>query len=235
MDPIKELYKKYGFYINLIREIEIGETYVAVMLNSGFIGLSANLMNIKSVNYDELKNINLKNFKHRNVLNAYYNAQLNYVKQDFINIDIFDYINFSKYSNIVMVGFSEPMYKKLKLSNIKLTVFDNSVSLTDNPLITSFEKQEFYLQKADIIILTSTSVMNNTFCDIIKNTGNNCDIFMFGASTLMNDFMFNYNKVKGLFGTVFEKGDMQILEIINKGHGHRYLKKHGKKVALIRQ
>ncbi|MCF6367132.1 MAG: hypothetical protein L3J35_13155 [Bacteroidales bacterium] len=234
MEPLKKLYNKYGFQINSIKYIEAGDTYIAVMLNSGLIGLSANLMNIKTLNVDELVNIDFNNYKHRNVLNAYYNAMLNNTEENFINIDIFDFINFSEYSKIVMVGFSEPMYRKLKLHNIRLTVFDKSISSKDNSIITNIKEQKKHLQNADIVILTSTSVMNNTFCNIIEYTDNDCDIFMFGASTLMNKFMFKYPKIKGLFGTVFDTGNKQILEIIKEGHGHRYLKKHGKKVALIR-
>lgn len=235
MDPIKDLYNKYGFEINSIDKIVFGDTYVAVMLDNGFIGLSANLLNIKDFNHADLKKLNLKDNSHRNILNAYYNALMNNVEQEFINIDIFDFINFSKYLNIVMTGFSEPMYNKLKSDNIKLKIFDESINPKDNFLITEQNQQKEYLFGADIVILTSTSLMNNTFCDILKYTNSACDIFLFGASTLLSQYMFKYSKIKGLFGTVFRPGDKKILKIIEEGHGHRYLKKYGKKVALIRK
>ncbi len=235
MDPIKDLYNEYGFELNSIDKIVFGDTYVAVILENGFIGLSANLMNIKDFNREELNNLDFSNNSHRNVLNAYYNAMLNNVEQEFISIDIFDFINFSDYSNIVMTGFSKPMYKKLQLNNIKLSIFDESINPDDNPLIINQEKQEEYLSDADMVILTSTSLMNATFCDILKYTNYGCDIFLFGASTLLSQYMFKYSKIKGLFGTVFTPGDKQILNIVAEGHGHRYLKKHGKKVALIRK
>jgi len=235
MDPIKDLYNEYSFELNSIDKIVFGETYVAVILENGFIGLSANLMNIKDFKRAELNNLDFTDSCHRNVLNAYYNAMLNNVEQEFVYIDIFDFINFSDYSNIIMTGFSKPMYKKLKSENIKLTIFDESIQPEENNLITSQAKQEEYLADADMVILTSTSLMNNTFCDILKYTNSGCDIFLFGASTLMSQHMFKYSKVKGLFGTVFKPGDKQILNIVAEGHGHRYLKKHGKKVALIRK
>ena len=235
MDPIKDLYNEYSFELNSIEKIVFGDTYVAVVLTTGFIGLSANLMNIKDFNREELNNLDFSNNSHRNVLNAYYNALLNNVEQEFINVDIFDFINFSDYSNIIMTGFSKPMHKKLKSENIKLTIFDESIKPEENILITSQEKQEEYIADADMVILTSTSLMNNTFCDILKYTNSGCDIFLFGASTLLSQYMFKYAKIKGLFGTVFTPGDKQILNIVAEGHGHRYLKKHGKKVALIRK
>jgi len=46
--------------------------------------------------------------------------------------------------------------------------------------------------------------------------------------------MFQYKNMKGLFGTVFNKDDKKLIEIIKEGHGQRFTKNHGYKAALIK-
>ncbi len=229
-EPITFLYNKYNFKPATIKKIVFGKSYVAVMLMNGNIGLSANLYDIKNVNINELQKPNFTNSGHRNILSAYYNAVFNNKKEYSLKSDIFNLIDFKKYPNLVMIGFSEPIYKKLIAINIKPFVFDYS---SDNKVVISQTKQAKYLKKADSVLLTSTSVLNNTFFDIVKNTKIECDIFMFGPSTFMSKDFFRYKNIKGLFGTVFNSGDNDVIKLIEEGQGNRYLKKKGKKVALL--
>jgi len=229
-EPITYFYKKYGFELNSIKKIITGKTYISVMLKNGNIGVSANLENTKNVATNNLQIIDINNNIHRNILNAYYNALLNTEEESLIKVDIFDYINFSKYSNIIMIGFSEPMYNKLQKFNINISVFDYS---SDKKIIKSQSKQKEYLNIADCVILTATSLSNNSFLNISENT-NICDIFIFGASTIMHKDMFIYKNIKGLFGTVFNKNDDKLLQLIDKGHGQRDTKNYGHKTAMIK-
>lgn len=229
-EPLDYFYNKYGFNINSIEKIIFGKTYIAVMLKNGNIGISANLEKIKNIEKNNLEKISLNSQKHRNILNAYYNALLNSEEKNIIQTDIFDYVKFSEYSNIVMVGFSEPMFNKLQKINIDVSIFDYS---SDKKFIKPQNKQKEYLNIADCVILTATSLSNNTFFEITENT-KNCDIFMFGASTIMHECMLKYKNVKGLFGTIFNKNDNELVKIITEGHGQRYTKNHGFKAALIR-
>ncbi|NPA44683.1 MAG: hypothetical protein GXO49_04035 [Chlorobi bacterium] len=229
-EPIFFLIEKYGFDINSIKEIIFGNTYVAVLLKNGNLGVSANLINFNSFNFEELKSIDINKNSHRNILNAYFNAVLNTKQQNLQKTDIFDFVNFSKYKNLVMIGFSEPMYKKLKKHNIEIAIFD---LYSKENFIKDLSIQKECLHKADCVILTATTLANNTFFEITENT-NKCDIFMFGASTIMHEDMFHYKNIKGLFGTVFNKNDQKLIEIIKEGHGQRFTKNHGYKAALIK-
>jgi len=229
-EPISFLYEKYGFNINSIKQVIIGNTYIAVLLTNGNIGVSANLLNIKSINLVELEYININKNSHRNVLNSYYNALLNSEQNNLIKTDIFDYVNFLQYKNLVMIGFSQPMYNKLKQQDIDISVFDYSSNLD---FIKDQNKQKEYLHRADCVILTATSFLNNTFFNITENT-NFCDIFIFGASAIMHEDMFKYKNIKGLFGTVFKKNDKNLIKLIKEGHGQRFTKNYGHKAALIK-
>lgn len=228
-EPIAFFYDKFGFNLDLLDDIIIGNTYIAVILKNGDIGVSANLLNLKSININELKKIDINNNSHRNIFNAYINAINNVQQKELTQIDIFKFVNFSNYKNIVMVGFSKPMYLKLEKKNINISVFDYS---SNKHFIKEQIKQKEYLYKADCVILTATSIANNTFYDITKNT-NKCDIFMFGASSILHSKMFQYKNMKGIFGTVFNKNDKNLIQLIKEGHGQRHTKNHGKKVALV--
>jgi len=89
------------------------------------------------------------------------------------------------------------------------------------------------LQQADAIILTSTSVMNNTFYDIISQSKEICDIFTLGPSTLLDRDMFRYRNIRQLFGAVFRKNDAQLLEMIAQGHGTSTFSIRMQKVYLL--
>lgn len=230
IEPIFFYFNKFGFDINAIKDIIIGKTYISVLLLNGNIGVSANLLNYKSINFDELKNINPNNNIHRNILNAYYNALLNKKTTNIVKVDIFDFVNFNKYKNIVMIGFSEPMYNKLTKKHIKINVFD---LYSDKDFIIDLQKQKDYVNMADCVIITATTLANNTFFEITENT-NKCDIFMFGASSIMHSDMLKYKNIKGLFGTIFNKNDDELIKIIKEGHGQRFTKNHGFKAALIK-
>ncbi|MFC2152992.1 Rossmann-like domain-containing protein [Bacteroidota bacterium] len=49
--------------------------------------------------------------------------------------------------------------------------------------------------KADALILSSTSVFNNTFLDLINATKSNCDMYTLGPSTILNKEMFQYRQL----------------------------------------
>jgi uncharacterized protein (DUF4213/DUF364 family) len=231
MDILKQIYLRYGVDINSIAVTVFGKTYSCVQLIDGKIGVAANLFGIESFSKDVLKTPDFTDLTHRNVLIAYYNAMFNIFNNRLTSSDIFDFIKFENYSNIVMVGYSVPMYDKLMSRNIKLSVFDYSVN---NRIVKDQNELDETLIQSDLVILTATSLINNTFDNIVKQTGKNCEIYIFGASTMLNKEFFEYENVKGLFGTVFEQANSEILKIVGEGFGYRNLKQNGKKVALIR-
>ena len=199
-----------------IQEIVCGEKYVAVQLKNGNIGVCSTLHNKVDVEIEDLKDFNVNSVPHRIVATAYFNALLNYDRNYPKQIDIFDEINFRKYPNIVMIGYFGTLTEKFKKASINLSIFDLK---NNNSELVDIKEQKGFLAKADVVILTSTSVFNNTFLELISTTPEQCMIFTLGPSTILHPDMFKYRNIHTIFGSVFKKNDLELLEIIRNGGG----------------
>lgn len=227
IEPIEYFYYKIGFDFSEIKRIVSGQRYLGVMLNNGQIGVCATFGNSYDVGSVKNSDIDLKKFEHRIILNAYYNAKLNYQNPDYIMADMLDIIDFKKFKNIVMIGYFRPIVEKLDKYSIKLNVFD----LRDTEISLPISEQKKYLGQSDAVILTATSLFNDTYKDICKNSSG--DIFVLGPSSLMSRYLFQFNNVKYIFGSVFAKFDENVLDIIENNLGTRYFLKIGEKVVLV--
>ena len=215
-EPLKYFFEKDGIDLQSINQIICGEKYVAVTLKNGNIGVCATLDHYVNIDIRDLRFPDLNNIQHRIVLNAYFNAVYNYDNQYDTTIDIFDKIDFKKYNKIVMIGFFRSLVEKFEKENIALTIFDKAV---EDEKLSEMKNQISEVAKADALILSSTSVFNHTFLDLINSTKDNCDVYMLGPSTILNHEMFKYRNLKVLFGSVFEKNDVNTLKIIQQGVG----------------
>ncbi len=228
-EPIKFLFKKYGFDVTSINEIVSGTKYTAVILENGHIGVCANLMNNTKINITDLKTPDISSISHRIILNAYYNALLNYSNTYDKNEDIYESVDFNKYHNTIMIGFFKPLLKRFEENHIELSIFD---ILKKDEKINQKEANAQDIKKADAIILSSTTIFNNTFLKIVNSSSDNCDIYMLGPSSILHKEIFLYKNIKGIFGSTFKKNDEKILELIKNGFGTRDFLKLGFKVSL---
>jgi uncharacterized protein (DUF4213/DUF364 family) len=228
-EPIEYFYEKYGIDIQNIQDIVCGDKYVALELKNGNIGVCATLDNYVNVDIRNLRFPDLKNIQHRIVLNAYFNAAYNYNNQYDTIIDVFDKIDFTKYQKIVMIGFFRSLVEKFENEKINLKIFDKAV---EDDKLANMTEQLAEVAKADALILSSTSVFNNTFLDLVNATNDNCDIYSLGPSTILNSEMFHYRNIKLLFGSVFEPNDVNTLKIIQNGGGTKQFLPFMNKVFL---
>lgn len=229
LEPIELFYEKYGIDLQNINQIICGDKYVAVVLKNGQIGVCATLDNYVNTDIRDLRFPDLKNIQHRIVLNAYFNAVYNYQNKYDTTIDIFDKINFKKYNKIVMIGFFRSLAYKFEKEKINLTIFDKTV---DNSKLSNMADQLKEVAKADGLILSSTTVFNNTFLELINETKDDCNIYTLGPSTILNKEMFQYRNIKLLFGATFEPNDINTLKIIEQGGGTKQFLPFMNKVFL---
>jgi len=215
-EPIEYFFEKYGIDLKSINQIICGEKYIAVLLKNGQVGVCATLNNYVNIEARDLQFADVKNVQHRIVLNAYFNAVFNYQNEYDTTSDIFDKIDFKKYNKIVMTGFFRSLVKKFERENIDLIIFDKA---EEDDKLTDMSKQLAEVAKADALILSSTSVFNNTFLDLINATKEKCDVYTLGPSTILSKEMFQYQNLKFLFGSIFEPNDVNTLKIIQQGGG----------------
>ncbi|MBN1387659.1 MAG: hypothetical protein JW965_04385 [Bacteroidales bacterium] len=230
-EPIKYFYSIKGFDRADISECVLGEKYVAIMNNSGNIGVCATLGNKMNDKLLAGEQPDIGNQIHRIILNAYYNSICNYERNYEDIKDIFDCIDFSKYRRIVMIGYFESLYDKFSLNNIHLEVFDIH---KESHILSDLSNMKESLKEAETIILSGTTIFNNTFNDIVDQTPDKCNIFLLGPSNILSEEMFRYRNIKVVFGSVFNPGDRRVLNSIASGHGTRGFLPYLNKVYIIK-
>lgn len=210
-------------------KLTCGNKYIAATSAQGNIGVCATLgVVVEPVRCSDL---DFSVVNDRIVANALVNAFVNYGCRIDGYGDIFDAINFDRYRSIVMIGYFGPLVNKFRRSDIALNIFD--LDQHEVPVLP-MEQQIEYLRKADCVILTSTSISNGTFDGIVGSTPLSADIFMLGPSTPMDDTLFEYSNVKGLFGSVFKPFDQDTLGVIAEGGGTCIFKQYMDKVYRVR-
>jgi len=230
-EPLSLFMDLYGYDYQAIDHIVSGNKYTAVLLKNGHIGVCANLGNKVFPAIPELKTASpdLSQIPHRIIYTAYLNACHNYHGFESKEDDIWDVLNFKKEQRIVMVGLFKPIVKKFEKAGIPLEIFD--IIKTDSRL-TEMDEQENILNQADAVILTATSVFNNTFLDTVNATPEGCHVYMLGPSSIMVPEMLQYKNIKMIFGATFEKNDTRVLDVIKNHGGTRQFLKFGGKNCL---
>jgi uncharacterized protein (DUF4213/DUF364 family) len=166
------------------------------------------------------------------VVNAWVNSNINYSEPTNGEADIFDAIDFSAFKSLVMIGYFGSLVQKFVDKGIKITVFD--LNEQDVP-VEPIAHQKESIANADGIILTSTTLANNTFPNLISYTNSHSKVYMLGPSTpLTRQIMDMHSSVSGLFGAKFTPFDSDVLHQIEKGGGTRTFLHRMEKVYMLR-
>ncbi len=229
-DPIRLFIEKNGIDISLVEDFIIGRRYAAVVLKNGNIGLAANIINADKFDFGNIKTFDVEDFTHRLFLLAFFNAQINNSENLKMTGDIFDVVDFSSYRNTVMIGYSVPMVEKLKKQNCFPSVFDIQ---SEEKCVINQDLMPEYIENAQSLILTGTSIINNTFKDILSFVNKSCDVFLIGPSVPLSTVLLKGSGIKGIFGTQFKANDKDVIRLIKQNEGTNCLKKIGKKLILL--
>jgi uncharacterized protein (DUF4213/DUF364 family) len=221
--------------------VSIGLGYTAVTTSDGGIGLaytyfqdktSCVLLN-RAVDYENrpsselLECINSENTIERSMALALVNA-LNYdqalkLPEDSKNQILFKEFNIGKGTRAAMVGYFGPLVEVMKQRKASLEILDESRKLG--------QENAFYKKLgnwADVLFITSTSILNNTSEKILGHAHPGIKSVMLGPSTPMVAAAFEHLPVNMLAGTVPLDKD-KILKAIRHGMGtpvlHRFSRK----------
>jgi uncharacterized protein (DUF4213/DUF364 family) len=229
-EPLKYYFGKYGFDVSTVKRVVTGEKYFGLMLNDGRIGVCATLKRNAGIeDMNDMSFPDLENPDHRLIYNAYLNALLNYEADYSDEKDIFDFVNFGNYKKVVMIGDFKPLVRKFQDVGLSVSVFD---LFSDSDVIIPIELREEYLGEADGVILTATSIFNGTFVDMLRSVNENCEVFILGPTAILDKEMKEYGNIKVVFGTIFERDDNRVLDVIADNYGTRHFQKFGKKVYI---
>ena len=239
----------YDLFLNQAQNVTIeilslGLGYTAVTTSDGGIGLSYTYFGDKKscmvlnkhIDYEGksadqlLEKIKSDNTVERSMALALINA-LNYkdalnLPEDHDNEIMFDQFKVSKGRRVAMVGYFPPLVRNFEKMGVSLEILDSSRGLG--------QKDKFYDKLnnwAQVLMLTSTSVLNNSTEDILANAGENVKTIMLGPSTPMVADAFEHLPVHMLAGTVPVDKE-RTLKAIRHGMGTPVLHKYSRKVFL---
>ncbi len=229
-DPLQLLYNDKKPDIQLINKLVFGERQVAVLLNSNQLGTCTTLGIQLFAKKENLLQPDFANISHRALLIAYYNAYYNYINKSEGHCDITDIIDFSLYKNIVMIGYFRTLAQKIDASHIPLHIFDLE---SNEERLTDMQRQHEFVANADAVIITATTLLNNTFNAILENTNEQCDVFLLGPTSILCKQLFNYRNLQYIFGAIFSKPE-KVLKTIEKGGGIKDITQFMQKIYIKR-
>ena len=162
------------------------------------------------------------------LINALSLPDLAQLPPDRDNTILFDALGIGPSAKVAMVGFFKPLVAVLKSKGAAVEVIDEFRSMG--------QKEAFYEklgQWADAAIVTSTSLLNNTFEEIMPHMAKDVRAALVGPSTPMVAGAFSdWTAIKALAGTV-PLDNAQILKSVRHGLGTPYLHKYSKKATLL--
>lgn len=219
----------------------LGLGYTAVTTSDGGIGLSYTYFDRKSAcsvvdDYHDtegrpaselLEKLHSTDTIEKSMALALVNA-LNYentlsLPEDRNNTIVFDKLKVREGTRVAMVGFFGPLIKILDKRNALLEVIDDFRGIGS--------EQSFYQKLsswAEVLILTSTSILNNTTEEILSHVNPRVKTVMMGPSTPLVADAFRHLPVHILAGTVPVEKE-QILKAVRHGLGTRHIQKYSKK------
>jgi len=239
-DRLYKLFADKGQKIK-VELLSLGLGYTAVTTSDGGIGISYTYFDRKTscslvrdyCDYEGkpalelLEKIKSTDPIERSMALALINA-LNYEKalllpEDPKNEILFEEFNVHKGMKVAMVGYFRPIVQILEERGVTLEILDD---------FHGFGRKELFYEKlgnwADVLFLTSTSILNNTSEEVLENVGKNVKTVMLGPSTPIVREAFEHILVHMLAGTV-PVDKKKVLKAIRHGIGTRFIHRYSKK------
>ncbi|UCF93795.1 MAG: DUF364 domain-containing protein [Desulfobacterales bacterium] len=161
------------------------------------------------------------------LINALNHAQALLLPTDRHNEILFEKLAIRAGTRVAMVGFFGPLLAKFKESQAALEIIDDSRGIGC--------KAKFYELLADwaeVLFLTSTSILNNTTEEILAHAGAKVKTVLLGPSTPMVAEAFAHLPVHMLAGTV-PVDKAKVLKAIRHGLGTPFLQKFSRKPLWV--
>ena len=127
-------------------------------------------------------------------------------------------------TRVAMVGYFGPFIKVFEGRGAKLEIIDHHRGMGD-PADFHFKLREW----ADVLFLTSTSILNQSTEEFLARTGKDVRTVMLGPSTPMVPEAFTQLPVDMLAGTVPVDRE-NVLRAVRNGAGTRFIHQYSRKV-----
>ncbi|EGB14454.1 putative cytoplasmic protein [Pseudodesulfovibrio mercurii] len=160
------------------------------------------------------------------LVNALNHAQARTLPEDRNNSVLFDALGIVRGTRVAMVGHFAPIVARLEERGSLVEVVDRGKGLGDEQRFT--ERLESW---AEVAIVTSTSIINNTLDDLLARMGKDVRVALMGPSTPLLKAPFQ-GKVRLLAGTVPMDSEAT-LRAVRQAKGTPVIQKFSRKPLLV--
>ena len=157
------------------------------------------------------------------LVNALNHASALLLPDDTDNRLLFEKLAIREGSQVAMVGYFGPLVRRIESLNAQVHVIDEHRQIGSQ--VTLKEKLGHW---ADVLIMTSTTLLNQTTEDILACAGPDVKSVLIGPSTPLVAEAFEHLPIQMLAGTVPVNRD-GVLKCVRHGQGTPALQKFGKK------
>ena len=130
-------------------------------------------------------------------------------------------------ARVAMVGYFPPLVRLLEAQRVPLTIIDATKGIGD-PQVFNRQLRDW----ADVLLITATSIINNTTEAVLSHAGPDLKTILLGPSTPMVPEAFDHLPIHMLAGTAIVDANRS-LKAVRHGGGARTLKPHGRKVYQL--
>ncbi|WP_026895657.1 DUF364 domain-containing protein [Clostridiisalibacter paucivorans] len=227
-----------------IKDVRAGLGYTAVLLDNNSCGLAYTFRNelgpccsafgrageIKGIDCTEA----IKWSKSRNLVQsaigvATINALLQNRVKEYECDNVFKVLDIGVNDVLGVIGDFKPLTNGRGKSAKKMYVFERKTSNTDNYYPDHSISE--HLPKCDIVVITSTSIINKTFDNIIEYCKGARKVAMVGATTPLCTEVFSKYKIDILAG-VLVLNPIKLLDIVSQGGGTKHFDNNVKQIYI---
>ncbi len=149
------------------------------------------------------------------------NALMNRETPDMTRANVADALNLQRQDTFGMVGAFGPILMQIRSLTDKIFVFEKEVE--DGSGYYPSEEIPQYLPSCDVIVLTATSLINQTIDSVLEHCRGAREVCLVGPSTPMCPAVFSRHGISLLAGSIVIRPDLA-LEIVSQGGGTRKLR-----------
>jgi hypothetical protein len=228
-----------------IADLRVGLSYVGVKLDNGNAGIAALIPDSSSRTCTVLKEagtyaganasdilgylVEGQNSLHRAIGLAVANSLIDAPFDQMEDREATTYFNLQPGEQVVMVGLFSPLVKRIEATGAILTVIEKN---PDRLEILSPDDRQKALKACDVAIITATTLLNQTFEEMINLLGSPRLVALMGPSTPLMPEIFHGTCITHLGGAVV-KDSKRVLQIISEGGGTPALRPYLRFVNLI--
>ena len=139
------------------------------------------------------------------------------------------YLNLQKGVKVAMVGLFAPLVARIQATGAELAIIEKNSARIE--ILGDAEKKDA-LKSCDVAIITATTLLNNTFEEIINLLGTPRAVAIMGPSTPLMPAIFRDTPVTHL-GGVIVADSFRVMQIISEGGGTPVLRPYLRFVNLM--